>query len=56
MIKQNESELGDDMIIVSRVVFHFIIMYNVNVKTRYLSEAHDIWFRSNYRVVYTLIL
>ncbi len=33
MIQQNESEVGSDKLLVSEVVFHLNIQYNINVKT-----------------------
>ncbi len=40
VIKQNESEVGINMLLVSEVIFH-LNLYNINIKTRHLSQVHD---------------
>ena len=40
VIKQNESEVGNDMLMVSETYLIYICV-NINVKTRHLSQVHD---------------
>ncbi len=41
VIKQNESEVGSDMLLVSEVLLHYFKYDNVNAKTSHLLQGHN---------------